>query len=207
MTKPPVGKSGPGRTSISLKIVVTSGLSIINLTASIVSAKLYWWDNVAHTNIPVAPLARKVWNAWQRKNDWHVLIHHSYLENQRYSYWSRSISRRFRHTRLSITLSSHAPSIEPRVPVTVNQHVTVAPPFAPQSWLHQMGGLRERVIFTHDFVYGHVFMYVAYRVSPKLVTPYRIRRCTGFKPSRASGRARGTITWHNRQSLSSQTSN
>jgi len=60
MTKPPVGKSGPGRTSISSR-VVTSGLSIINLTASIVSAKLCGGMLVAiPTAIPVAPLTRRL---------------------------------------------------------------------------------------------------------------------------------------------------
>ena len=59
ITRAPVGKSGPGKTSIK-SLVVTSGLSMTSLTASMVSPKLWGGILVAiPTAIPVAPLTKR----------------------------------------------------------------------------------------------------------------------------------------------------
>ena len=56
-------------------------------------------------------------------------------------------------------------------------------------------GVAVRVVFTHDVAddAGRLAVRLVRRVAG-FVHPYRMRRCTGFRPSRASGSARATIT-------------
>ena len=136
-------------------------------------SQIVWWNVSRHTNSnPCRTIDKKVGNTW-RKNDW-------------LTFWSiivileiygilvkitKHFQGDFRHTRLSITLSGSPISVHrTKVPVTINQHVTVAPPLC-----HTNHGFIDRwvpvwVIFTHDIPgnTGRFFMWLI-RCHPKLI--------------------------------------
>ena len=195
---PPVGKSGPG-TSFITSLSVASGFSISRIAASMISFRLCGGMFVAMpTAMPLAPLTSRFGIASGRTtgscsrlvevgneiDGFFFDVREHFLGDFRKARFGVPHGRR----RIAVDRAEVALAVDQRV-----AHVEVL------RQAHQRVVDRRvavRMVFAEDFAddLRALAVGLASRSRPSSYMPNRMRRCTGLRPSRTSGRARPTIT-------------